>query len=396
MQTAARPEPCELPDSVEELYPAPAARFEELRRTLLDLFFSWGYRLVVPPLLEYAGTAPQARARDLEEISFRLRDGMSPRDLLLRADLTLQTARMDALDTEPGVNRFCYAGPVLHAQPRDLLASREPFHVGAELYGSDTVEADRELIVIMAESLLLAGISKLCLDFGHVGIYRALVAAADLDAAQEERLFDALQRKAETEIRAAVADCPAKKNQEVEMLCILSSLHGDREVLETARRLLAAAPPEVAVAIDRLEAFADALGEWMPDVQCYFDLGELRGYRYHTGVVFAAYAGDGGAALANGGRCDGIGAAYGRARASVGFHVDLRALLPLGGEFPAGNGIRVPVELPRDEELYAEVYRLRQAGERVVVELPGEEGGVGCSRVLQRAKQGWQVVPDGD
>lgn len=380
-----------LPDGVEELLPAEAARLEALRRRLLDLYACWGYELVMPPLLEFTDALLIGLGSDLDLQTFKLTDQMSGRTLGIRPDITPQTARMDAHSLgRDGPVRLCYAGSVLHTRPKSLLASRCPVQVGAELYGEASVQADTEVIGLMLETLAAAGVAGVRLDIGHVGIYRTLVAAADLDAEHEAQLFDALQRKAMPELAALAAALPASYR---EALVGLAGLHGGVEVLSRARALLAEAPAAVEQALQAIEAVAAGVTARRPGTELFFDLGELRGYHYHTGLVFAAYAPGVGRALANGGRYDDVGAVFGRARPATGFNTDLKTLLAFAPPAAATGGILAPASDAAD--LWETVQALRAEGERVVFAFPGQHGDCGCDRELAFLDGLWQLRPRG-
>ena len=245
-----------------------------------------------------------------------------------RADITPQVARMDAHSLRrEGPSRLCYAGSVLHAQPRALSTSRSPIQLGAELYGDPSPASDVEVISLMLEMLEMAEVPDVHMDLGHVGIYRGLARAAGLSGEVEQQLFDALQRKAVDEVEALTADLPAELRG---MLRALAELCGGRDALEQGRARLAAAPADVQVALNELIEIADSLAGRFPGLPLYFDLGELRGYHYHTGVVFAAFVPGIGQSIAQGGRYDDIGADFGRARPATGFSTDLKSLVTLG------------------------------------------------------------------
>ena len=386
-----------LPDGVEELLPEQAGRVEALRRRLLDLYASWGYELVIPPLIEYTESLLVGLGHDIDIQTFKVVDQLSGRSMGIRADITPQTARIDAhsLNRE-GAVRLCYAGSVLHTRPKTLMASRSPIQIGAELYGDGGLGSDIEIISLMLETLHCSGIRDITLDLGHVGIYRALVEQADIDAEAEQALFDALQRKAGAEISAAIdsgiGDAPVAA-----MMKALSTLNGDVSILAQARELLAAAPAPVATYIDDLERVATVISRRMPGVNLYFDLSELRGYHYHTGLVFAALAPGHGQAVANGGRYDHIGEVFGRARPATGFNTDLKALL---GYLPSEAAVTdTSIFAPDDSVLSAEqadslwdtVKSLRAAGECVICGLSGEGDKPGFSRYLAWESGSWQV-----
>lgn len=381
-----------LPDGVEEILPEDARRIEELRRQLLDLFHVWGYELVIPPLVEYTESLLIGLGSDVDLHSFKVIDQLSGRLMAVRPDITPQVARIDAHSLgRDGIVRLCYAGSVLHTRARSPLASRTPIQLGAELYGEPGIAADVEVVCLMLETLAAAGVDSLCLDLGHVGIYRALIAAAGLAAAEESALFDALQRKARTEIQALcdrhIADAKLQT-----MIVALASLHGDVAVLAEARSQLADGPPAIAEALDQLAYVADAVAHRATGAQCYFDLGELRGYHYHTGLVFAAYSPGHGQAIANGGRYDHIGEVFGRARAATGFTTELQTLARLGrnGHVAAS---RIFAPHSDDADLLDAIARLRADGEVVVCGMPGESPPVDCDRQLVQLDDRWSLAP---
>lgn len=369
-----------LPEGVEELLPAEAVRAESLRRQLLDLYARWGYDLVMPPLLEFTDSLLIGLGSDLDIQTFKLTDQLSGRTLGIRPDITPQTARMDAhsLNRE-GPVRLCYAGSVLHTRPRSPLASRCPIQIGAELYGEASVQADIEIIGLMLETLLQAGVAGARLDLGHVGIYRALVDAAALPAAQEQDLFDALQRKALPELATLAETLPPAFR---DALIGLARLHGGIEVLDQAKALLADASPAVHQALDDLRAVAEGLQRRMPNASLFLDLGELRGYHYHTGLVFAAYAPGVGRALANGGRYDAVGAVFGRARPATGFNTDLKTLLQASRTPLSPEPDAILARVNDSADWWDAVQSLRAQGERVVCLFPGQAAVAGARELV--------------
>ncbi|MEX6501504.1 ATP phosphoribosyltransferase regulatory subunit [Pseudomonas zhanjiangensis] len=384
-----------LPDGIEEVLPPQAARIEVARRQVLDLFQRWGYEFVVTPHIEYLESLLTGAGRDLDLRTFKVTDPLSGRQMGFRADITPQVARIDAHTLRrAGPNRLCYAGSVVHAQPRALTTSRSPIQLGAELYGDASPASDVEVISLLVETLELALVPDVHLDLGHVGIYRGLARAAGLSGEVEQQLFDALQRKAMDEIAELTEALPVSPGR---MLRALAELCGGREVLDLAQACLVEAPDEVHAALDELMAIADALSLRYPELPLYFDLGELRGYHYHTGVVFAAFVPGVGQSIAQGGRYDDIGADFGRARPATGFSTDLKTLVGLGqmqlGDCPAG--IWAPDN--HDMALWRVVQQLRAEGARVVQALPGqalsEAPEAGCDRQLLFSDGRWQVAP---
>jgi len=383
-----------LPEGIEDLLPDQAAQLEQLRRELLDLYRSWGYELILPPFIEYLDSLLTGSGHDLDLQTFKLIDQLSGRLLGLRADMTPQAARIDAHRLQRDApSRLCYLGTVLRTRPDGFDGSRSPMQVGAELFGHRGAESDVEILELMVATLALTGIEDIYLDLGHVGIYRGLAHDAGLDEEQEALLFDALQRKALPEINAFLAGLDLSTAQR-ERLAGLATLNGGAEVLEKAQALLQGSGESALSSLEDLVRIARLATRRLPDISLHFDLAELRGYQYQTGVVFAAFVADRGQEIARGGRYDEIGKVFGRARPATGFSTDLRILMRLGNrDWPQPAGaILAPAE--EDTALANKVRTLRTQGERVVQQLPGQVGSVaetGCDRVLRWSGSEWVV-----
>jgi ATP phosphoribosyltransferase regulatory subunit len=386
-----------LPESISDVLPAEARRVEALRRRLLDLYRGYGYELVMPPMIEYIESLLTGSGRDLDLRTFKLVDQLSGRTMGLRADITPQAARIDAhlLDRD-GVTRLCYAGSVLHARPGGALSSREPLQVGAELYGHAGPEADLEVIELLLSSLALAGARRVRIDLGHVGLLRNVLAA--LPGLAEDDVFPLLAAKdvpGLAQVLDAVPDGPARR-----ALASLPGLFGPADsVLARAAQALPPDAPGVAGALAQLGRLAAAplagAAEGL-QVEVALDLGEARGYRYHSGVVFAAYVDGAPNAVGRGGRYDNVGAAFGRARPATGFSLELRELAALGPADAPLPAIRAP--WGSDAALHRAVRALRARGEVVVQGLPGHEHehqAFECDRELVRRGEAWTVVPLG-
>ena len=316
-----------LPDGVDEVLPEQAQVVEYLRRQLLDLYHNWGYDLVIPPMVEFTESLLSGSGSDLDLMTFRVTDQISGRMMGIRADITPQTARMDAHSLRrEGPNRLCYAGTVVHTRPRGPLESRTPISVGVELFGEATLAADIEVIELFLQTLKTSGVNNVHLDLGHVDIYRGLLAEANLSDDLESQFFELLQSKAIGELTQWVAANVADV-QLAGWLSHLPTLAGSKEVLSAAKQVLAGAPRSVLAAISQLEQVIAGLDD--SEITIYLDLGEMPGYHYHTGVVFAAYVQGYGKALGNGGRYDHVGEAFGRARPATGFAFDLKSLVTL-------------------------------------------------------------------
>ncbi|MCL4758749.1 MAG: ATP phosphoribosyltransferase regulatory subunit [Rhodocyclaceae bacterium] len=374
-----------LPDHIQDVLPPEADKLEGLRRRLLDAFRGHGYQLVMPPLLEYLDSLTTGAGQDLKLRTFKLIDQLTGRTMGVRADMTPQTARIDAhLLNRAGVSRLCYCGSVLHTLPSTLTATREPLQIGAELYGHGGLEADIEIIRLLAEVLAVAGLPASRIDIGHVGLFRALAARAGLVPEREEELFDLLQAKDQPDLALCVAQVQEPLRS---ALLALPGLYGGIEVIDVAADRLPDLP-EVRCALDELRRLAAAL----PDLPLSFDLADLRGYHYHSGIVFAAYAGGAHGALALGGRYDLVGEAFGRGRPATGFSLDLRELAMRLPDAAVAGAILAPQD---DEPGLAEVIAsLRARGEVVVSALPGHEGtwrDAGCDRQLVKRDGRWAV-----
>ncbi|MDN3520255.1 ATP phosphoribosyltransferase regulatory subunit [Halomonas ramblicola] len=382
-----------LPDGMDEVLPPQASRMEELRRALLDLFHRWGYDQVMPPTAEFLDSLLTGTGSDLALQTFKLTDQLTGRMMGVSADVTPQVARMDAHSLKrQGPVRLCYCTNVLRATPDQHQGGRSPVQVGVELFGHAGLEADLEILHLALASLDAAGADEIHLALGHIGIYRSLVEAAGLEGDAERALFEALELKSPGELAARVAESVADPAL-AEMFMALARLHGGAEVLEEAREAFAEAPAAVGAALDQLRALHRGVLAAHPEVEPYFDLGELRGYAYHTGMMFAAYVPGYGQALAKGGRYDDTGRAFGRARPATGFSMDLKQLATLSPAEPPCEGIWAPAE---DEPgLHEAVLALRARGERVVQSLPGQRTGPAehrCDRRLVYRDGHWQAV----
>ena len=376
-----------LPEYIQDVLPAEARKLEGLRRRLLDAYHLRGFQLVSPPLLEYLESLLTGAGRDLRLRTLKLVDQISGRTMGVRADMTPQVARIDAhLLNREGVSRLCYCASVLHALPASLTASREPLQLGAEIYGHQGLEADIEVVRLLADSLAIAGVAASRIDIGHMGLFRALAAAASLTGDKEVQLYDMLQTKDVPALTDFLADVPEPQRA---ALLALPRLYGDRTVLERARAMLPAIPDMVR-ALDELERLAQAF----TDLPVSFDLADLRGYHYHSGMVLAAYADGVPGAIALGGRYDRIGESFGRGRPATGFSLDLRLLARGVDEIAEAGAILAPSgELAG---LKAAIDRLRARGEVVIASLPGHQGTwseAGCDRQLVQRGGEWLVVP---
>lgn len=385
-----------LPEGITEVLPEQAAHLERLRRKLLDTFDCWGYQLVIPPFVDFLDSLLTGAGHDLALQTFKLTDQLSGEMLGVRADMTPQVARIDAHNLKhEWPTRLCYVGTTLHTLGDPLEKTRSPMQIGAELYGHAGIESDYEVIRLMLEMLAMTGVKNVHLDLGHVGIYRALVEQAGIDPQQEAELFDALQRKA----RAELAELLDKMSMDDDFKAIFSALpklNGGEQILTEAAGLLKAGSAPLKAALADLQAMADKLRRDYPSLTVSFDLAELRGYHYHTGMVFAAFIPAVGREIARGGRYDNIGAVFGRARPATGFSADLRVLATLFDEGDVRQSQTIFAPAIDDSDLSVLIRDLRADGVRVIQNLPGQQGGaaeLGCNAVLENHDQHWVVKP---
>lgn len=380
-----------LPDGVDEVLAPDAWALEQLRRRLLDLYRAWGYAFVLPPLIEYLDALLTGAGRDLDVQTFKLTDQTSGRLMGVRADMTPQIARIDTnrLATDAPA-RLCYTGTVLRARATVASNARALRQIGVELFGHGGDDADREVLALMIATLRAAGIEGFHLDLGHVAVVRAVLEPADLGQDLRQAVFDVLQRKALPDLESLR---PQLGDTLTDRLAVLMQLHGEPSVLAEARRVLGGIDAGIDAALDTLQATCAWLAANEPDVPVHVDLAELRGYRYHTGLVFAAFVTDHGRELARGGRYDAVGSAFGQSRAATGFSSDLNALIRLAGRPPAAT---TTILAPADDDpaLAEEIARLRAAGDIVVRALAGAPH-PHHDRHLHLASGGWQVA-DGE
>jgi ATP phosphoribosyltransferase regulatory subunit len=377
-----------LPESLADILPAEARRIEELRRELLDLYRTYGFELVAPPLVEYIDSLLSGTGTDLDLRTCKLIDQLSGRTLGVRADMTPQVSRIDAhLLNRAGVTRLCYCGTVLHARPADLLSGREQLQIGAEIYGHAGVEADIEIIRLVLDTVATAGVRNPRLDLCHPGVVRAIINADPAGPAHAELIHTLLRDKDVPGLGDLGQRADGPRADTIQALRTLTALYGDAATLARARRELPALPG-IAQALDALQALLQAL----PELRAGIDLADVRGYGYHSGVTFSLYAEGWHDALVSGGRYDDVSRAFGRARPATGFSLDLRKLA--AGLPPAEPSRAVRAPWGQDAALVTAVRDLRQAGEIVVQVLPGHEHDQDefvCDRELVQHDGGWAV-----
>lgn len=377
-----------LPEYIEDVLPAEAARIETLRRTLLDLFKVHGYQYVIPPMLEYMESLITGVGHDLDLATFKVVDQLTGRLMGVRADMTPQAARIDAhLLNHQGITRLCYAGSVLRTKPDGLAQTREPLQLGAELYGHAGVDSDIEIQRLLVKALQAIGIEQVHIDFSHVNIFGSLIESSQIDTQLEQDLYAALQSKDQSSVKALSQNLDQVTR---EALINLTTLNGDSSILAKAAQVLPATPA-IQAALASLNQVSAALNDL--GVTVSFDLSELRGYHYHSGIVFAAYAQGYKGPLALGGRYDEVGQAFGRARPATGFSLDLRGVVT--ALLPAQTEMAILAPASDDVTLAVKIEALRAEGHVVIQALTGTEPDheeLNCDRKLVHYNSGWHVM----
>ena len=358
-----------LPDGIQEMLPPDAKAVEQLRQSILALYDSWGYDLVMPAMVEFTDSLLTGTANSLQRKTFTLIDQISGKLMGVRSDMTPQVARIDAhqLSGNRQTSRLCYCGHLLHAQADGLNPSRSPLQIGAEIFGNASIEADIEVVSLMLETMHQASLHQVSIDLGHVGIFRSLFEQSGLEKSQEPILFDMLQRKSIPELKAFLQQQDLTEQQR-KHFCQLALLNGDVEIIQQAREIYRASSDECLAALNHIESVALGIQQRYPEVLIHCDLSELRGYEYHTGLVFAAFLPGQGREIARGGRYDDIGSVFGVARPATGFSTDLLNLYLLS-EKSASSDEAILAPNKHDTKLNRLIQQLRKQGKRVVIDL---------------------------
>ncbi|MCU7958723.1 MAG: ATP phosphoribosyltransferase regulatory subunit [gamma proteobacterium symbiont of Bathyaustriella thionipta] len=381
-----------LPEGIDEFLPPRSLLLEQQRRRMLDLFDSWGYELIIPPMMEYLESLTSGVGQDLAPQMFKLMDQLSGRQLGIRTDITPQAARVDAHQLrKEQPTRLCYLGEVMRTLPNGLGGSRSQIQLGAELFGHSGIESDFEILSLMMAAIGCTGVQDIYLDLGHVGIYRTLIQDADLDGPLESRIFSAMQRKDLPWLQSQMDDgtldaCTGAR------LIALAQLNGEAaETLALAHEQLGDSQ-RVKSALAELQQTAEWVGQHFPDTPLYMDLAELRGYRYQTGLVFAAFIETEGHEIARGGRYDAIGETFGRARPATGFSADLLKLMALAHQSETASKPRVAAPWQFSARLHEKKASLRKQGYQVINMLPGQQAdaqAMGCQHELIEQSGEW-------
>ena len=381
-----------LPEGVDEILPPRAILLEQMCRKLIDLFSSWGYEFVIPPMMEYLESLLTATGEDLDLQTYKITDQLSGRLMGIRADITPQVARIDAHLLKRNIpTRLCYLGSVLHSRTNNSGDSRSPLQLGAELFGHEGVSSDIEIVKLMLATLDAVRISNICLDVGHIGIFRSLISKSQLNSMQESEVFEIVKRKAKDELKIFYKKLKINDDSSKAMLDLID-LHGDVGILDDAIHAFDKLSPDIRKYINEVKTLTDSIIDKF-DVSINIDLPELRGYNYHTGMIYTAFVPNEGKGIAFGGRYDDIGSAFGKARPATGFSTDVKQLLELQNiSEDTPDKIFAPVD--DNDSLQKKITELREQGKIVIQELEGQNATakeMNCNQTLVCENDQWVV-----
>tara|TARA_B100001750_G_scaffold102657_1_gene81148 strand:- start:799 stop:1983 length:1185 start_codon:yes stop_codon:yes gene_type:complete len=381
-----------LPEGVDEILPPRAMLLEQMCRKLIDLFSSWGYEFVIPPMMEYLESLLTATGEDLDLQTYKITDQLSGRLMGIRADITPQVARIDAHLLKRNIpTRLCYLGSVLHSRTNNSGDSRSPLQLGAELFGHEGVSSDIEIVKLMLATLDAVRISNICLDVGHIGIFRSLISKSQLNSMQESEVFEIVKRKAKDELKIFYKKLKINDDSSKAMLDLID-LHGDAGILDDAIHAFDKLSPDIRKYINEVKTLTDSIIDKF-DVSINIDLSELRGYNYHTGMIYTAFVPNEGKGIAFGGRYDDIGSAFGKARPATGFSTDMKQLLELQNiSEDTPDKIFAPVD--DNDSLHKKITELREQGKIVIQELEGQNATakeMNCNQTLVCENDQWVV-----
>ena len=381
-----------LPEGVDEILPPRAMLLEQMCRKLIDLFSSWGYEFVIPPMMEYLESLLTATGEDLDLQTYKITDQLSGRLMGIRADITPQVARIDAHLLKRNIpTRLCYLGSVLHSRTNNSGDSRSPLQLGAELFGHEGVSSDIEIVKLMLATLDAVRISNICLDVGHIGIFRSLISKSQLNSMQESEVFEIVKRKAKDELKIFYKKLKINDDSSKAMLDLID-LHGDAGILDDAIHAFDKLSPDIRKYVNEVKTLTDSIIDKF-DVSINIDLSELRGYNYHTGMIYTAFVPNEGKGIAFGGRYDDIGSAFGKARPATGFSTDMKQLLELQNiSEDTPDKIFAPVD--DNDSLQKKITELREQGKIVIQELEGQNATakeMNCSQTLVCENDQWVI-----
>jgi len=315
-----------LPTGVKDFLPVKAAKLDYLQNTLRSIYRSWGFRPVAPAILEDLSVLELGLGTDLREKTFRFDDRQTGRLVAFPPDITPQVARIAAtrMRDMPLPFRLCYNGRVLRHTEQQLGKDRQIYQSGVELIGLSGPEADAEMIAMAVMCLQAVGATGFTIDIGQVEFLRGVLDDLPLDAAQSRDVRTAIAAKDISGLQQKLKGLPLTDRQHDELLA-LPRLYGGRETLDQARQVIT--NPASQKALDNLERILEVLTVYGIEEHITLDLGEMRGFDYHSGLIFQGFLSGFGQAVCAGGRYDGLTERYGFAAPATGFAFNLYNLL---------------------------------------------------------------------
>ncbi len=315
-----------LPTGVKDFLPVKAAKLDYLQNTLRGIYRSWGFRPVAPAVLEDLAVLELGLGTDLREKTFRFDDRQTGRLVAFPPDITPQVARIAAtrMREMPLPFRLCYNGRVLRHTEQRLGKDREIFQSGVELIGLSGPEADAEMIAMAVKCLQAVGATEFTIDIGQVEFLRGILDDLPLDMVQSRAVRKAIAAKDSSGLQQLLNDMPLTAEQRAELLA-LPKLYGGREILDRARQAIS--NPASQRALTNLEKVLEVLTVYGVEEHVTLDLGEMRGFDYHSGLIFQGFLSGFGRAVCSGGRYDGLTARYGFPAPATGFAFNLYNLL---------------------------------------------------------------------
>ena len=312
-----------LPDGVDELLAPKALEVEKLRRKLIDLYVASNYEFIIPPLLELSESIGGEAHDEISSYAFSFLDDLTGKNLSIRPDISEQASRIDAYRiSSKDVIRLCYAGDVVKKRTSKVLRSRTTIQVGAEIFGDSSIDSDLESINLMIQSLQEVGLKDITLSLGHAGFTAAILSLfKDLDNSIFARLEEALIKKSKSDI----ANIIPSDNHNLSLLIDLCDMYGSKEIIDKAKNTYKELGTNVIGYLDHLSLIIQKFN-FDKSVKVHVDIGEVQGFKYHNGIVFSAYSGSAGYALAKGGRYDGLRKTEDEDRPAIGFDLDLIAV----------------------------------------------------------------------
>lgn len=311
-----------LPEGIDDILPEQAYWLEMKRREVIDTFISSGYGLVIPPLIEYTDSLTRDASEDLDLQTFKLVDQETGKQLGLRADITSQISRIYSTYNDNDINRYCYFDHVVRAKNDSTKNSRVPIQAGAELIGSNEIENDAELVILMIDVLKKFTNKKIFLDLGHVGIFKKLISRAHLEKEQEKEIKNLIRSKSSSEIKKFLNHLDIDESLK-ECLNNFPKMHGSIKEIEKCLNQIKVFDNRIEKDIRYMCLFSEFIEKSHGNININFDFCEIKGFDYENDIIFSAYLENDSEEVAIGGKydlnSDGI--------TGIGFSIDVRYLL---------------------------------------------------------------------